>query len=142
MGGGHGPHIEANPNNIKEEDADLSAKIRPIELIKHNPQVFHLEFFSMANQYEILGGAKTMFLAGVGGSLALAYTMYYCSYCHLPLDRGWQYWSCLGTRKFWDDPPGIWYYEDELGNYWVTRCRACYAFHRLQDVAIVSSDDD
>ena len=73
MGGGHGPHLEGNPNNLKEDDADLSAKIRPIELIKHNPQVFHLEFFSMANQYEILGGAKTMFLAALGGTLATAY---------------------------------------------------------------------
>ena len=35
MGGG--PKIAGNPANIKEEDADLSSKIRPIELIKHNP---------------------------------------------------------------------------------------------------------
>ena len=35
MGGGH--HIAGNPNNIKEADADLSSKIRGIELIKHNP---------------------------------------------------------------------------------------------------------
>ena len=34
--GGHGPHIAGNPDNAKEEDATLSAKIRPIELIKHN----------------------------------------------------------------------------------------------------------
>ena len=35
--GGHGPVIIGNQSNIKEEDADLSSKIRPIELIKHNP---------------------------------------------------------------------------------------------------------
>ena len=53
----------------------MSAKIRPIELIKHNPQLFHLEFFSLANQYELLGGAKTMFLGALGGTLALGYFM-------------------------------------------------------------------
>ena len=37
MGGGHGPNIVGNPENIKEDDATLSEKIRPIELIKHNP---------------------------------------------------------------------------------------------------------
>ena len=37
MGGGHGPTIVGNPANIKEEDADLSGKVRSIELIKHNP---------------------------------------------------------------------------------------------------------
>ena len=71
--GGHGPHIAGNPDNVKEEDATLSAKIRPIELIKHNPQLFHLEFFNMANQYEILGGGKTVFLAALGGTLSVAY---------------------------------------------------------------------
>ena len=35
--GGHGHHIYGNPNNEKEEDGELSSKIRSIELIKHNP---------------------------------------------------------------------------------------------------------
>lgn len=35
--GGHGTAIHGNPNNLKEEDADLSSRIRSIELIKHNP---------------------------------------------------------------------------------------------------------
>jgi len=47
--GGHGPHIEGNQQNIKEEDANLSQKIRPIELVKHNPQLFHLDFWSLHN---------------------------------------------------------------------------------------------
>ena len=71
MGGG--PHIEGNQNNIKEEDADLSSKIRPIEFIKHNPQLFHMDFWNLGNMYEILGGAKTCFLSVVGGTIATQY---------------------------------------------------------------------
>lgn len=47
MGGGHGPQIEGNQNNIKEEDATLSQRIRGIEFIKHNPQLFYADFFSL-----------------------------------------------------------------------------------------------
>ena len=71
--GGHGPHIEGNPNNTKEEDATISSKIRPIELIKHNPQLFHLQFWNLNNMFEILGGAKTCFLGVVGGTVATQY---------------------------------------------------------------------
>lgn len=71
MGGG--PHIEGNPNNTKEEDAHLSQKIRPIEFIKHNPQLFHLHFWSPHNMYEVLGGAKTCFTAIIGGTIATQY---------------------------------------------------------------------
>ena len=44
MGKEHGPAILGNPNNIQEADADLPARIREIDLVKHNPQVFWLEF--------------------------------------------------------------------------------------------------
>ena len=72
--GGHGHvHIEGNPNNIKEEDSLLGLKIRNIELIKHNPQVFHLDFYDINNHYEIAGGAKTVALALFGGFVALQY---------------------------------------------------------------------
>ena len=71
MGGG--PHIEGNQNNLKEADDDLKNRIRPIELVKHNPQLFHLNFWSSQNQYDILGGGKTCLLALIGGFTALAY---------------------------------------------------------------------
>ena len=71
--GGHGPNIEANPNNMKEEDATLSEKIRPIEFIKHNPQLFHMAFWNPHNMYEIAGGFKTCFTSVVGGTIALNY---------------------------------------------------------------------
>ena len=73
--GGHGPEIHGNPNNIKEEDSQLSHKIRNIELIKHNPQLFHVDFFNVRNHYDIAGGAPTVALALVGGWLSLAYFM-------------------------------------------------------------------
>ena len=73
MGGGHGPHIEPNPQNLQEDDACLSAKIRPIELVKHNPQLFHMDFWNLHNMYEILGGSKSMFFGLIGGSIATQY---------------------------------------------------------------------
>ena len=69
--GGHGPSIAGNPNNTKEEDATLSHKLRSIELIKHNPQLFHMDFWNLSNMYEILGGAKTQFLGLTGGAVAV-----------------------------------------------------------------------
>tara|TARA_B110001450_G_scaffold204310_1_gene193972 strand:- start:242 stop:472 length:231 start_codon:yes stop_codon:yes gene_type:complete len=71
--GGHGPTIAGNPANIKEEDTDLSGKIRSIELIKHNPQTFYMSFFDLGNHFELVGGAKTMAFATVGGAIALSY---------------------------------------------------------------------
>ena len=73
MGGDHGPHIPRNSNNIQEADADLSSRIRPIELIKHNPQLFHLDFWNFQNHWQIAGGAATAFFALAGGQIALMY---------------------------------------------------------------------
>jgi hypothetical protein len=73
--GGHGPAIHGNPANIKEEDSELSQKIRPLELIKHNPQMFHLNFFDFNNHFELVGGVKTAAFAALGGWLALSYFM-------------------------------------------------------------------
>ena len=72
--GGHGHvHIHGNHNNIKEDDAKLGEKIRNIELIKHNPQVFHLDFYDINNHYEIAGGVKTLAFALAGGFITLQY---------------------------------------------------------------------
>ena len=74
--GGHGGHgIHGYKTNIPEDDATFSHKIRNIETIKHNPNAFHLQFFNFNNQYEILGGAKTVAFALIGGWLSLAYFM-------------------------------------------------------------------
>ena len=73
--GGHGNSIAGNQNNTKEEDSTLSSKIRPIELVKHNPQLFYLSAFDMASNFELVGGAKTLAFALTGGWLALSYFM-------------------------------------------------------------------
>ena len=73
--GGHGPSIHGNPANTQEDDSTLSEKIRPIELIKHNPQLFYLNFFDFSNHFELVGGVKTTAFALVGGWLALSYFM-------------------------------------------------------------------
>jgi hypothetical protein len=44
---GHDSHhgegaAHTNPHATKESDTDLTLRIRPIELIKHNPNVFHV----------------------------------------------------------------------------------------------------
>ena len=70
--GGHGHHISGNPNNVKEDDSELSSKIRSIELIKHNPQLFHLEF-NLANSLDLAGGPKTLGFAALMGFLSLTY---------------------------------------------------------------------
>ena len=72
MGGGN---IHGNPENIQEADADLKQRIRPIELIKHNPQLFHLDFYDLSNHWAIVGGAKTAALAAIGGAISVAYFM-------------------------------------------------------------------
>ena len=73
MGGGHGPHIVGNENNMQESDEAMRGKIQLVELIKFNPQNFHLDFWSAQNMYDILGGAPTMVLATVGAVGSLAY---------------------------------------------------------------------
>ena len=71
--GGHGPHFVANENNMKESDQDMQGKIQNAELVKFNPQNFHMEFFNAANMYNILGGAPSMIMSGAGALGSLAY---------------------------------------------------------------------
>ena len=74
--GGHGGHtIPGNPSNQKEEDADMSSRIRNIELIKHNPQMFYLDFFNLGNHFDVAGGIKTATFSVIGGWIALGYYM-------------------------------------------------------------------
>ena len=48
MGGqGHHDAHEGNPHNIKETDDEIKSKIRSIDLIKHNPNHFHLNPFEL-----------------------------------------------------------------------------------------------
>ena len=73
MGGGHGPHIHYNENNMKESDEAMAGKIQRVDLIKFNPQVFHREFWNADSMYEILGGAPTCIMGALGAAGSVAY---------------------------------------------------------------------
>jgi hypothetical protein len=86
--GGHGHHdhnqAHGNPNNIKESDDEIVSKIREIELIKHNPNLFWLWVYNPVNIYNILGGYKWAASASIGG---LAGWWYFAQKLrHNPLD--------------------------------------------------------
>ena len=73
MGGGHGPHIVGNENNMKETDEQMQGKIQLAELVKFNPQNFHMTFWDAGNMYTILGGAPTMVLGSLGAVASYGY---------------------------------------------------------------------
>ena len=73
MGGGHGPHIVGNENNMQETDEAMRGKIQLVELVKFNPQNFHLDFWDAGNMYTILGGAPTVTFGVLGAVSSLAY---------------------------------------------------------------------
>lgn len=76
MGGhGHGPHVARNESNMKESDEQMLGKIQSAELVKFNPNHFHMEFFDAANMYAILGGAPSLACAGVGALASYSYYM-------------------------------------------------------------------
>lgn len=76
--GSHGAHT--NPHATQEADNELSLRIRPIELIKHNPNLFHVGFFDLNNGFQILGG--TGWLASTFTGAAFGY-WYYAQKCKL-----------------------------------------------------------
>ena len=74
MGGhGHGPHVHGNERNLQESDEAMLGKIQRVDLIKFNPNHFHLDFWDTGNMYAILGGAPTLILGGVGAAFSAAY---------------------------------------------------------------------
>ena len=54
-------------------DLTLVYKIQPIDLVKHNPNIFWLSPFSVCSTYDIVGGHKTAFLTVAGASIAVKY---------------------------------------------------------------------
>ena len=71
--GGHGPHIVGNENNMQETDGDMQGKIQRAELVKFNPQNFHMDFWSGSSMYTILGGAPSMVCGALGAVGSFAY---------------------------------------------------------------------
>lgn len=52
----HDHHGHTNPHAIQEADSELPRRIRSIELIKHNPNIFHVPLSDVSAGYQILGG--------------------------------------------------------------------------------------
>jgi len=71
--GGHGLHLAGNENNMKESDSEMQGKIQRAELVKYNPQNFHLAFWDAGNMYSILGGAPTMVCGALGAATSFGY---------------------------------------------------------------------
>lgn len=67
----HGQHV--NEHNIHENDADLPSKIRPIDLIKYNPNMFHVWIYDPVAIFNIMGGLKTDACAAFGGAFGWWY---------------------------------------------------------------------
>ena len=97
-------------------------KIRPIELIKHNPNMFHMWIYDPTNIWNTLGGVKYAATAGAGAGFSYWYYMqklrhnpqtYYVrvfnTYWRLGL--GFVVGSVIGYLKFGD--------RQKLHNAWV-----------------------
>ena len=68
--GGHGhtdDHHQGNDKNMSETDEDMPFKIRPIDLIKYNPNLFHMWIYDPSNIINTLGGIKFELSALSGG---------------------------------------------------------------------------
>ena len=65
-----GDAILGNPSNIQESEDDMRSHIQTIELVKHNPQFFWLNFWDFNNHFEIVGGFRTLGIAAIGASLS------------------------------------------------------------------------
>lgn len=74
MGGhGHENHLPTNENNIRENDEEMPLKIRQIDLIKYNPNLFHMWIFDPSNIFNTLGGFKYAITASTGAFLSYYY---------------------------------------------------------------------
>ena len=76
MGGhGHGDHggHKTNEHNLRENDSDMPYKIRPIDLIKYNPNLFHVWIYDPSQLHSLMGGTKTDVAIGLGGALGWYY---------------------------------------------------------------------
>lgn len=69
MGHGHDDHHHerTNPHAIQEQDSNLPLRIREIDLIKYNPNLFHVSLFDACNGYQILGGNSFLACEVLGG---------------------------------------------------------------------------
>lgn len=123
MGHGSDSHnVKTNPHAIQESDQDLPYRIRSIELIKHNPNLFHVSNTNLAEGYKIFGGFGALNCGIAGGLFGYWYysqkirlnpTTFYLkimlSFSRIALGTIIGYW--IGYLKFGD--------RQRLHNAWV-----------------------
>ena len=68
----HG-HEKTNPHAIQEADNQLPLRIRSIDFIKHNPNIFHVGLGDVSTGLEILGGNAFLASAFAGASFGWWY---------------------------------------------------------------------
>ena len=68
----HG-HEKTNPHAIQEADNQLPFRVRSIDLIKHNPNIFHVGLGDLNTGLEILGGNGFLASAFAGASFGWWY---------------------------------------------------------------------
>ena len=64
----------------QENDEDLKYKIRPIQLVMHNPNLFWLNPKNVCGVYETLGGLPWLLSATTGVAVSLSYYKFSQSY--------------------------------------------------------------
>ena len=68
----HSHHEHTNPHAVQEADKDLPARIRSIEFIKHNPNLFHVPL-GLSEGYQLLGGASWLGCTAAGAGFGYWY---------------------------------------------------------------------
>ena len=69
--GHHGEHVNAHA--IQETDEQLPLRVRSIELIKHNPNLFYVNALDPVSVFQILGGTSWALSAGAGAFFGFWY---------------------------------------------------------------------
>ena len=57
----------------QENDGDLPFKIRPIQLVMHNPNIFWVSPYDVPKAVEVLGGLPFLATAGLGAGISMTY---------------------------------------------------------------------
>ncbi len=71
---GHDSHHEkVNAHAVPEADSELPLRARSLELIKHNPNLFHVDIFDACKLWTIVGGWNTLACEFVGGAFGYWY---------------------------------------------------------------------
>ena len=58
---------------LEENDEDMKYKIRPVQLVMHNPNLFWVSPYDIQKSVEVLGGIPFVLSATIGAGVAVSY---------------------------------------------------------------------